>query len=103
MKLLLILSIEEYKDSVRKILAREGVPVYSETDIHGFKVGNSSTDLSNWFAQAPQGTFSKLFFSIQSEDSVKRVMKAIEDFNREDESNENYPIHAYQLGIENYV
>jgi len=103
MKLLLILCIEEYGDDVRKILSSQGVPIYSETDIHGFKTDTNKPDLSNWFAQKAGGTFSKLFFSIQPESSVKSVLDAIEEFNKASEDHSRYPIHAYQLAIENQV
>ncbi|MFN1835462.1 hypothetical protein AB2B38_009390 [Balneola sp. MJW-20] len=103
MKLLIILSIEEHTDIVRKILADEGVPMYSETDIYGFKTDRHQPDLSNWFAHENDGTFSKLFFSIQTEEAVDNVLQSVKNYNAQHEDSKNYPLHAYQLNIEKHV
>lgn len=103
MKLLIILSIDEHADTVRKILARVGVSIYSETDIYGFRTDKHQPDLSNWFAHKNDGTFSRLFFSMQTEESVVKVLSEVEAFNKEHEESSQYPLHAYQLNIEKHV
>ena len=100
MKLMIILSIEEHTKQVRKLLREEGVPVYSETDIYGFNTEEHKPDISNWFAHDHRERFSKLFFSIQTEDAVKRVLEAVRKHNEEHKNAENYPLHAYQLNVE---
>ena len=100
MKLLIILSIEEHTQIVRKLLREEGVPVYSETDIYGFNTEEHKPDISNWFAHDHNERFSKLFFSIQSEAAVKRVLEAVKKHNQENKNVQNYPLHAYQLNVE---
>ena len=40
MKLLIILSIEEYADEVRRILVNQRIPIYSETEIKGCRCDN---------------------------------------------------------------
>jgi hypothetical protein len=100
MKLLIILSIEEHTPIVRKLLREEGVPVYSETDIYGFNTEEHKPDISNWFAHDHEERFSKLFFSIQTEEAVKRVLEAVKKHNEEDLHTKNYPLHAYQLNVE---
>lgn len=102
MKLLIILSIEEYTAEVRQILARQKVSMYSETEIFGFKADKHQPDISNWFAKGTHGIYSKLFFSIQDESCVSRIMDEIESYKtkRKDDSN---PVHAYQLDVEKAV
>lgn len=100
MKLLIILSIEEHTKIVRKLLREEGVPVYSETDIYGFNTEEHKPDISNWFAHDHDERFSKLFFSIQTEHAVSRVLDAVRKYNLEHENTKNYPLHAYQLNVE---
>jgi len=100
MKLLIILAIEEHTKEVRKLLREEGVPVYSETDIYGFNTEDHKPDISDWFVHDRQDRFSKLFFSIQTEDAVKRVLKAVKVHNEEHKNTKNYPLHAYQLNVE---
>lgn len=99
MKLLIILSIEEYTDDVRRILAKQKVPIYSETQIHGFRTEAYQPDISNWFAKEHYGIYSTLFFSIQDEPCIKRVMEEVEAYNSSKEEQPN-PLHAYQLNVE---
>lgn len=100
MKLLIILSIEELTKDVRALLKEEGVPVYSETKVHGFNTQTHKPDISNWFSSDSVERFSTLFFSFLSEAAVERVLSAVKTFNEENESNQNYPLHAFQLNVE---
>ena len=100
MKLLIILAIEEHTKDVHKLLMQEGVPIYSETDIQGFNTEKHTPDISNWFAHQNEARFSKMIFSIQSEEVVAKVLLAIKGFNQEHVNEVNYPVHAYQLNVE---
>jgi len=103
MKLLIILSIEEYANDVRKILARQKVPIYSETEIHGFRTEAYQPDISNWFAHDNHGIYSKLFFSIQDSNCVKHVLDEVRAYNEEAGDKQKNPVHAYQLEVEESV
>ena len=100
MKLLIILSIEEYTDDVRKILSRQKVPIYSETNVHGFKTEEYQPDISNWFAKDDHGVYSTLFFSVQDEKCVKRVIDEVKVYNQETGAEKQNPLHAYSLNVE---
>lgn len=103
MKLLVILSIEESAEDVRKILARQKVSVYSETDVYGFRTEEHQPDITNWFAQGDHRVYSKMYFSIQGEKCVNRILKEIEAFNEKMGEENSNPIHAYQLDVEKVV
>lgn len=103
MKMLIILSINETADEVRKILKNNKVPVYSETDIHGFKTSKYQPDLDNWFGSSNGGVFSKLFFTFHDGETLRDVMQAIKTFNEEKEQYKEYPLHAFQLNVEDTV
>lgn len=103
MKLLIILSIEEYTDDVRKILSRQKVPIYSETNIHGFRTEKHQPDITNWFAGDNHGVYSTLFFAIQDGECVKRVLGEIKSYNKETGVEKQNPIHAYSLNVEESV
>ena len=103
MKLIIILSIEEYTDDVRKILARQKVPIYSETDVHGFRTGAYQPDITNWFAGDDHGVYSSLFFSIQDGECVKRVLDEVKAYNKESGAEKQNPLHAYSLNVEESV
>jgi len=100
MKLLIILSIEEYTDDVRKILAKQKVPIYSETEVHGFRTEAYQPDISNWFAKDDHGVYSTLFFSIQNESCIKRVMEEVKAYNDKQGAGQQNPLHAFQLNVE---
>ena len=103
MKLLLILCIEEHEKEVRKLLRNQKVPMYSEVDIQGFKNENGDADLSNWFAHDKVQRFSRLFFSIQTEQNVSAVLGAVKNYNEAHEGIKNNPLHAYKLNVEETV
>lgn len=102
MKLLIILSVEEYTNDVRKILAKQKVPIYSETEVHGFRTEEYQPDISNWFAHDEHGVYSTLFFSMQGDECVDRVLNEIDEYNDTREDNVN-PLHAYTLNVEKNV
>ena len=103
MKLLIILSVEDHANEVREILARQKVPIYSETEIHGFKTERHQPDITNWFAREDYGVYSTLFFAIQDEKCVKRVIEEVRNYNQANEEKQDNPLHAYQLNVEEAV
>lgn len=103
MKLLIILSIEEYTDDVRKILARLKVPIYSETNVHGFRTEEYQPDITNWFAGDDHGVYSTLFFSVQDSNRVKQVLKEVKEYNEKAGGAKQNPLHAYSLNVEESV
>lgn len=102
MKLLIILSVEEHTNEVRQILARQRVPVYSETEVHGFRTEAYQPDISNWFARDEHGVYSTLFFSFQDEEAVQRVMEEVKEYN-EHQGQPSNPLHAYSLSVDQSV
>ncbi|MEX2584841.1 MAG: hypothetical protein WD315_00515 [Balneolaceae bacterium] len=103
MKLLIILSIEEFANDVRKILSRQKVPIYSETSVHGFRMDKNQPDITNWFASNEQGAYSTLFFSIQDEGCVERVFEEVKNYNRQSDAGTQNPLHAYSLHVDGSV
>lgn len=100
MKLLIILSIEEHTDEVRKILARQKVPIYSETEVHGFRTEAYQPDITNWFANDEHGIYSTLFFSIQDGTCVERVLNEVRSYNKKQGDDKPNPLHAYSLNVD---
>jgi len=103
MKLLIILSVDEYTNDVREILARQKVAIYSETEIHGFRTEAYQPDISNWFAHEDHGVYSTLFFSFMTEDSVERVLEEVKKYNEEKGEDQSNPLHAYQIEVQEAV
>lgn len=103
MKLLIILSIAEFSDEVRKMMTRNNVPVYSETEMYGFRTEKHKPDIRTWFSQPDKGIYSTLFFSFQNEETVKQILKEVSKYNEEYEGDRDNPIHAYQVAVEDFA
>src|SRR6056297_368984 len=102
MKLLIILSVAEFANEVRSMMTKNNVPVYSETEMYGFRTEKHQPDIRTWFSQGDQGIYSTLFFSFQSEETVKNILKEVEKYNKDHDHNGDNPLHAYQLAVENF-
>lgn len=103
MKLLMILSVAEYADDVRKMMTQHNVPVYSETEMHGFHTEQHKPDIRSWFSQGDHGVYSILFFSFQDETTVNNILKEVKSRNEACSEERHNPFHAYVLGVEQHV
>lgn len=103
MKLLIILSIAEFENEVRALMTKNNVPVYSETEMYGFRTEKHKPDIRSWFSQAEQGIFSTLFFSFQNEATVKKILNEVKAFNNSMNDEDDNPLHAYQIAVEDFV
>jgi len=103
MKLLIILSIAEFSNEVRAMMTRNNVPVYSETEMYGFRTEKHKPDIRTWFSQGDQGIYSTLFFSFQNEATVKKILEEVTKYNEEYEGDRDNPLHAYQVAVEDFA
>lgn len=103
MKLLIILSIAEFEDEVRAMMTRNNVPIYSETEMYGFKTEDYQPDIRNWFSQEDKGIYSTLFFSFQDESTVKKILDDVKEFNNRTDKDSENPLHAYQIAVEAFA
>jgi len=103
MKLLIILSIAEFSDQVRSMMARNNVPVYSETEMTGFRTDKSKPEIRSWFSQEDKGVYSILFFSFQNEETVKQILKEVKKYNEDFDGEHDNPLHAYQVAVEAFA
>ena len=105
MKLLIILSIEEYADEVRQILVNQRIPIYSESKIRGCRCDTEEVaiDFENWFAGEHTMAYSHLFFAFHDQKSVENILSEVDHYNRMDQEKQANPLHAYQLDVEKAV
>lgn len=103
MKLLIILSIAEFSNEVRELMTKNNVPVYSETEMYGFRTEKHKPDIRTWFSQENQGIYSTLFFSFQDEKTVKQILKEVDQYNKQFEGDRDNPLHAYQVAVEDFA
>ena len=79
------------------------VPVYSETEMYGFRTEKHKPDIRTWFSQGDQGIYSTLFFSFQNEATVKSILEEVAKYNEEYEGDRDNPLHAYQVAVEDFA
>lgn len=103
MKLLIILSIAEYSNEVRALMTKNNVPVYSETEMYGFRTEKHKPDIRTWFSREDQGIYSTLFFSFQDEKTVKQILQEVDQHNKQFRGNHDNPLHAYQVAVEDFA
>ncbi|MEO1021186.1 MAG: hypothetical protein AAFW89_01465 [Bacteroidota bacterium] len=103
MKVLLILCIQEYVQEVRNLLKNLDIPMFSEIDMEGFKRKKDQDQIDRWFSGENTERASKLILCIQTERVVDEVMQAVQHVNQTLQERAQFPIHAYQLTIEEYI
>ncbi|MCI1647716.1 MAG: hypothetical protein LKI39_10245 [Bacteroides sp.] len=101
MKLLIVLSIDEYRDQVAKILEKAGVNRFSATHINGYKQRKANPNL-NWFSQGSGNakTNSVLLFSFTTKEVAEQAIAALDTCNIETQN--PFPVHAFILDVESY-
>ncbi|MBL7994926.1 hypothetical protein JNM05_06090 [bacterium] len=101
MKLIVVMSIEEYADHLRKLFITHKVPVYSEAPIQGFKLHQEQHEQDDWFVHRHLTIYSHLIFAFVDADKAQELMSAIDNYSRENKLQN--PIRAFQLAVENAV
>ena len=103
MKLLIILSVAESSDEVRSMMTRNHVPVYSETEMYGFRTEKHQPDIRTWFSQPEKGIYSTLFFSFQNDATVKKILDEVRVYNEGVQEDQDNPLHAYSVAVDEHA
>jgi len=101
MKLIALMSIEEYSDVLQKMLVKHKIPVFSGTDVEGYKMTERESLETSWFSGKKSGVYSHLYFAFVAENKADEVMSAIEVYNDSHETIN--PLRAFQLNVERAV
>ena len=99
MKMIVVISLEEYADKLRKLFFENRVPAYSESPIANFKMFDNDESI-NWFAHRKESIDGQILFTFLPEDESAKLINNIEKFSKECDC-EN-PIRVFQLGVEKY-
>jgi|GEM_PF-623469 len=101
MKLLMLMCIEEYAKDLRKILLQHQVPIFSETNIDGFRLEEGEV-ASNWFSSGGRrGIYSHLFFSFLAASKTGELMNTVREYN--EKNGDGHPLRAFLLDVEEHV
>ena len=101
MKLIVVMSIEEYAEHLKKIFAEHKVPVYSEAPIQGFKLQREQHEQDDWFVHRHVTIYSHLVFAFVDALKADELLSAIENYSKQEKLIN--PIRAFQLGVEKVV
>ncbi|MBL7958840.1 hypothetical protein JNL27_01235 [bacterium] len=101
MKLIVVMSIEEYADHLRKLFITHKVPVYSEAPIQGFKLHQEQNEQDDWFVHRHLTIYSHLIFAFVDADKAQELLSAIENYSKDNKLVN--PIRAFQLTVEKAV
>lgn len=101
MKLIAVMSIEEYAGELRKIFSEHRVPVFSETEINGYKLLPDTRANDNWFAGKHTSVYSHIVFAFVEAKKADELLEAIQQYCKQHECAN--PIRAFQLGVEKFV
>lgn len=99
MKLVVLMCVEEYAETGRKLLREAGVPGFSESEMQGYKPMDVD-ESDNWFADKHLLENSHIFFTMCTEEKAEQVLNSVEKCKAE---NNVKSVHAFQLGIEKFV
>lgn len=99
MKLIVVMSVEDVKDSILAILQKASVPVLSMVDTKGMKPAVSLAFAASWLGKEKQIYNSLLYFSFTDEEKANRVVSLIDEYNNQEKC--IFPAHAFVLPVEN--
>ncbi len=101
MKMVVLMSIEEEAERLRRLLTQAGVLVYSEMEMKGFRRVGAADERQNWFVHGQHPTYSHLVFTVVQKEKAAQLVDAIR---RESEQQETpSPVHALVVNVEEFI
>lgn len=98
MKLLVVTSVNQFKEQIQKILKNNAINKYSYNEVTGHRDLKSVADPGNWFVGDRFESQSIMFFAFAPKSKINGVFKEVELFNSNLESLSQ--IHISILNIE---
>ena len=101
MKLIVIMSVATNAGGLEKLYSEHRVPVFSETDIQGFRLDDTDLEDRGWFGGGHTPVYSKLSFAFVAENKAAELMAAIQALN--DTPGAEHKISAFQMDVEKSI
>ncbi len=100
MKLIGLMSLETYKEDVRKIFQKHDVQIFSEVSVTGYTA--ETVDMFSWWhLEKDMPIYSTLYFAIIPKDKADEIMKAVQTFSKR--ADPQHPSRAFQVNVEKMV
>ncbi|MCK6541454.1 hypothetical protein L6Q79_02085 [bacterium] len=101
MKLIAVMTIEQYAQDLRKLFREHHVTIFSESEIRGYRSDATERDPSNWFAHTASPIYSHLVFAFVDESKAAELMQAIR--NHGQTMDHDHPMRAFQMHVEQFA
>jgi hypothetical protein len=88
------------KHTVTEIFRHSGVPVFSATEIVGFKTDEPNNMMDNWFSRGPESFDSLVTFSFTEEAKADLVLRMVNEFNVVNKT--EFPLRAFVMPVEKF-
>ncbi len=100
MKLIGVMSLDEAKEDIRKLLERHGIEIFSEMEIKGHTL--STIEKYGWWpTDRTVPMYSTLCFAVIPKLRADEIMDEIEALAEKNES--AHPIRAFQVDVERMI
>ena len=100
MKLVLITSIAEFEQDVKKMLKEAKVKSYSYRDVKGFRDASEENVESNWFGTEMNETDSVVFYAFLLQQNLERLFEEVNQFNKREKTMSK--VHLAVFSVEQY-
>lgn len=99
MKLLIVTSIQEYRQKVVDMLRKAEISVFSVSETTGFKNDDGETLMNEWFGSGEGSFESVFFFSFTTAAKATAAVNMTKQYNQQQA--EFFPVRAFVLPVEN--
>lgn len=100
MKIIVLMSLSEYREQIRRVLKEHNVEVFSEVDVTGH-MADAITRYGFWHTEKDLPLYSTLYFSLVPDEKAKEIMDDLEK--TEWDESMGRPPRAFQVDVERMV
>ena len=101
MKLLAILSLDEYANDLHALYRDHKIKVFSEIDIRGYPLEETDASSFGWFGNAPVTAYSTLAFAFLEDAQADALMEALRTHSRTQDA--DHPVRAFLMPVEQAI
>ncbi|WP_319946482.1 hypothetical protein [Mangrovimonas aestuarii] len=80
-KLVIVTTVEEYKEVVLKLFKKADIESFSSADIAGHKLAGALLKINSWFPGEQSGAESVLMFSFTDSDKIEVLFDYLKSYN----------------------
>lgn len=98
MKLIIITAVLEFKKDIKRILKNTDIPLFSYTEITGYRNITKEAKIDNWFPGERHETNSIMFYVFIKKEDTNELFQRVKTFNDKQESLSK--VHVAVLDVE---